>query len=91
MQRKPIDIGMIVRSRAGRDEGRLFLVVGIPEEEYALLCDGSLRKMEAPKRKKRRHITPTGKAIPQAAQLLREGTPPTNAQIRRWLSNEEEM
>ena len=44
----------IVRSNAGRDQGKLFCVMNV-EGEYLLLADGKSRKVELPKRKKRRH------------------------------------
>ncbi len=49
-------LGSIVLSRAGRDEGRRFLVVGLEGEEYALIADGDLRMALRPKRKKYRHL-----------------------------------
>ena len=45
----------IVRSDAGRDKGKLFVVLAV-EGEYLLLADGKGRKVESPKRKKRRHV-----------------------------------
>ena len=45
----------IVRSDAGRDKGKLFVVLAV-EGEYLLLADGKSRKLESPKRKKRRHV-----------------------------------
>ena len=45
----------IVRSDAGRDKGKLFVVLAV-EGEYLLLADGKSRKVESPKRKKRRHV-----------------------------------
>ena len=45
----------IVRSVAGRDQGKLFVVLAV-EGEYLLLADGKSRKVESPKRKKRRHV-----------------------------------
>ena len=45
----------IVRSDAGRDKGKLFVVLAT-EGEYLLLADGKSRKVESPKRKKRRHV-----------------------------------
>ena len=45
----------IVRSNAGRDKGKLFVVLAV-EGEYLLLADGKSRKVESPKRKKRRHV-----------------------------------
>ena len=40
----------IVRSVAGRDQGKLFVVLAV-EGEYLLLADGKSRKVESPKRK----------------------------------------
>jgi len=51
-------IGQIVISKAGRDRGVVFVVVGI-DGEYVLLADGKTRRLENPKRKKDKHIQPT--------------------------------
>ena len=45
----------IVRSDAGRDKGKLFIVMAV-QGEYLLLADGKSRKVESPKRKKRKHV-----------------------------------
>ena len=37
----------IVRSDAGRDKGKLFVVLAV-EGEYLLLADGKSRKLESP-------------------------------------------
>jgi len=59
MTRMPITVGRVVRSTAGRDKGRLFLVVGVFDGEHLLIADGDLRKLEKPKKKKLRHLTAT--------------------------------
>lgn len=49
----------IVRSLAGRDKGRLFLVVGVTDKGELLLADGKMRKVETPKKKKKeKHTEP---------------------------------
>lgn len=53
-----IEIGSIVRSKAGRDKGMLFLVVDAAGE-YAYVADGKLRKREKPKKKKLKHLQGT--------------------------------
>lgn len=45
----------IVRAEAGREKGKLFLVLA-EEDNYLLLADGKTRTVEKPKRKKRRHV-----------------------------------
>ena len=42
-------------STMGRDKGMYFIVVGI-EENYVYLVDGSVRKVDKPKKKKIKHI-----------------------------------
>ena len=44
----------IVKSIAGRDKGKFFFVMDV-EGEYLLLADGKIRRLESPKRKKRKH------------------------------------
>jgi ribosomal protein L14E/L6E/L27E len=56
MEGKDITLGQIVYSKAGRDRNRYFVVVGIPWDEYVLVVDGDLRKVENPKRKKIKHL-----------------------------------
>ena len=53
-----IKIGSIVRSKAGRDKGMLFVAVGL-EGGYAYVSDGKLRKVEKPKKKKLKHLQGT--------------------------------
>ena len=45
----------LVLATAGREKGRLFFVVDV-QNEYLLLADGRSRRLEAPKRKKCRHV-----------------------------------
>lgn len=50
--------GSVVRSKAGRDKGKLMAVVGT-DKKSVLLCDGKERRLEKPKRKNLLHIAPT--------------------------------
>ncbi len=56
MMYEPLHEGEIVRSRAGRDCGRAFVILRLIDEDYVLLVDGRLRTLERPKKKKRRHL-----------------------------------
>lgn len=71
----------IVRTLAGRDKGRLFLVWDQAEEDYFLLCDGGLRSSARPKRKKHKHCKLV--ATVESALAAREMS---DAQIRSLLS-----
>ena len=50
-----IDRSSLIVSKAGRDKGQLFFVIDA-DEQYVYLADGKSRKLEKPKRKKRRHV-----------------------------------
>lgn len=49
-------LGRLVYSNAGRDKGRPFVVIDVLDSQYALIVDGSLRKIESPKRKKNKAL-----------------------------------
>ena len=82
MTREPLYEGEIVRSRAGRDCGRAFVVWKILDEEYVLLVDGKLRTLERPKKKKRRHLLKATEARMELSDNL------NNADFRKFLSAE---
>ena len=48
-------LGEFATSKAGHDKDRLYMIVG-EEEECVYLCDGRLRGVEHPKKKKKKHI-----------------------------------
>ena len=47
--------GMLVKSKAGHDKGKVYVIVGM-DETYVYVVDGRLRKLENPKKKKYRHV-----------------------------------
>ncbi len=54
--------GSVVKSLAGRDQDRIYVAVSV-EDRFILIADGKLHKLEAPKRKNVKHISPTGSVI----------------------------
>ena len=76
----------IVRSSAGRDRGKLFVVLAV-EGEYLLLADGKTRRLESPKRKKRRHAAFAARFDCRAADKIRSGEKLTNSELRRALAS----
>lgn len=74
--------GTIVCSLAGRDKGKVYVVLRIAERE-ALLADGTTRPIERPKRKNPRHLQPVEPAGTQLAERLARGQAATNEDIRR--------
>lgn len=52
-----LEVGQIVKSKSGRDKGRLFIIYEIVDDQYVKLVDGDLRKLESPKLKKVKHLS----------------------------------
>jgi len=75
----------IIRSGAGRDKGKLFVVLAA-EGEYLLLADGKSRKVETPKRKKRRHVFFVTEDHTELATKIRREEKVTNSELRRTLA-----
>lgn len=69
--------GSIVRSNAGRDQERYYVVLA-REGSYALIADGKVHRAEHPKRKNIRHLSATAQIVP----LTETGT---NPKLRRAL------
>lgn len=77
-----ISPGQLVRSKAGRDKDRLFIIIGIIDDQYVTIVDGDLRRVEKPKRKKIRHLSKINKISETFQQSMQEGEL-TNPLVRR--------
>ena len=84
-ERMEIAKSNIVRSNAGRDKGKLFAVLAV-EGEYLLLADGKSRKVESPKRKKRRHVLFVSAEETRLAEKIKSEEKITNSELRRTLA-----
>ena len=69
--------GMVVRSMAGHDKNRFYVIVKI-ENESVFIADGKRRKVEDPKRKNPRHLHKTN-------TILTKAETETNRTLRRAL------
>lgn len=75
----------IVRSDAGRDRGKLFYVLNV-EGDYLLLADGKSRRVEAPKRKKCRHVLFVADDASRVSEKIRSDEKVTNSELRKALA-----
>jgi large subunit ribosomal protein L14e len=74
--------GDIVRSRRGKDEGQLCIILDLVGERSALVADGDKRRFDRPKRKNVLHLEPVGIHSEEVANSLRETGRVTNAKLR---------
>ena len=78
-------LGQVVYSKAGRDEGKIFVITRLIESNYAYISDGDLRRVENPKKKKIKHLVITKDIINTIAQKISIDVRITNAEIRKAL------
>ena len=75
----------IVLSLAGHDQGKLFCVISA-EEDFVLLADGKGRKLDAPKKKRMKHVRGVGTSAHPAILGLQRGEPVTDRALRSALA-----
>ena len=75
----------IVKSIAGRDMGKYFFVLDT-DGEFLVLADGKIRRIENPKRKKRKHTVFVERSDCRIAEKLRSEEKVTNSELRRTLA-----
>ena len=89
MNKYPIEVGAVVVSKMGRDEGRSFVVVKEVDDDFVLLADGKLRGMDHLKKKRKKHLKTTGIVVEELRDRLREGAAIENHEVRSWLKRED--
>lgn len=75
-------IGMFAVSKAGHDKGRMYVIIK-EEGDFVYLADGQQKTLEAPKKKRKKHLQPVKKGMDAAlAEKLQSGKPVYNEEIK---------
>ena len=80
-----VDKSSLVVSKAGRDQGQLFYVIDA-DEQYVYLADGKSRRIEAPKRKKQKHVRFIAESAAPVAEKIRSKEKITNSELRKAIA-----
>ena len=80
-----IIISDVVMTTAGRDQGKLFYVIGT-DPVYLMLANGKDRTLDKPKRKKRKHVQKVLRAETRVAAKIASGDKVLNSELRRDLA-----
>ena len=75
----------LVEATAGREKGKLYFVMET-DGDYLLLADGKSRRVEAPKRKKRKHVRFIADSDGRAAGKIRGNERVTNSELRKAIA-----
>ena len=81
-----IALGQIVVSKAGRDAGKRFIVTKVVDGQFVQITDGDLRRVEKPKKKKIKHLEPTGEVAETIEEKLKNNVRLTNPEVRKALA-----
>ena len=74
--------GSIVIAKAGRDKGNYFIVLSL-DGIYAYICDGGIRKVTTPKKKKMKHLKSVEHIDDFISEKISSGGKVTNREVRR--------
>lgn len=80
-----LEVGQIVKSKSGRDKGRLFIIYEIVDDQYVKLVDGDLRKLENPKLKKVKHLSIYNTVVAEINEKLDSDIELYDSHIRKIL------
>lgn len=89
MMKYPIEVGSIVVSLMGRDEGRSFIVAREIDADFVMITDGDLRGIQRLKKKRRKHLKATGLKVQEFAERALRGEKIEDHEVRSWLKREE--
>lgn len=78
--------GQVALSKAGRDAGKKFVIINVVDDNYVLIADGNLRKIEKPKKKKVKHLELTGDTIEFIREKLLNNVRVSNSDVRKSLA-----
>lgn len=82
---RDIAVGQVVKSKAGRDAGNVFLVFDILDDKHVLIVDGDKRPLEKPKKKKIKHLMVYNKVLPEFKEKIDGEIDINNAYVRKLL------
>ncbi|NMA01424.1 MAG: RNA-binding protein [Clostridia bacterium] len=84
MSIREINKGQLVKSRAGRDKDKFFLIYNW-DDEFVYVVDGITRGIQNPKKKNIKHLWYTKRIAQDIKSKLLEGKQVANAEIRKAL------
>lgn len=80
-------IGRYVWSKSGRDKGRLFIIIGLYDDQHVLVADGEYRLVGKPKKKKLKHLNITNKSAEEINMIVTMKKKLLNANLQRAINN----
>ena len=80
-------IGRYVWSKSGRDKGRLFIIIGIYDDQHVFIADGDYRRVENPKKKKLKHLNITNSTAEEIRDIIAMKKKLLNADLQKAIND----
>lgn len=81
------EIGRVCYSKRGRDQGRYFVIVDVIDDNYVLIADGVMRRLNKPKKKKLKHLSLKPIVIESIANKLKASEKVFDAELKSAIIN----
>lgn len=78
-------VGNVVYSKAGRDKGNYYVIVGVVDSNYVLLADGKCKTIQKPKKKKNKHLQLTNEVAYDIKESVVNKCYDSDSKIRKFL------
>lgn len=85
MEKLIAELGRVVRSTAGRDEGKYFIICGVLDENFVLIIDGRFHKLSNPKKKNIKHLQLIKETIKVLTEKFKKGTKVFDSEVYKAL------
>jgi len=76
-----IRVGQLVRSAAGRDTGKLYLIYDVLDKAFVRVIDGEKKKLTNPKKKNMKHLSFFPEVVESIADKLNLGENVTDEEV----------
>lgn len=84
---KEVQVGHMVCSTKGRDNGKFYLIVGIISNSFVQVADGRIRRLENPKRKNIKHLRIYLALAENITVKVKTGRRITNLEVRKAIES----
>lgn len=84
---RDLSIAQVVKSKAGRDNGNIFIIYEIIDDKHVLVIDGDLRRLSKPKKKKIKHLIVYKDVINTLKEKIVNEERFNNAYVRKLLAS----
>ena len=81
----PMEVGRVVLSRAGRDQGHVFVIMDVIDENYVAIANGCQRKVDNPKKKKIKHLAAKPELLEEISKKISEKKRIFDSEVRNKL------